>query len=168
MTGFTRRSFLSMGLASVFVSINPFPANAQTIFALPTTQKALIRVANWAWPHLKNALIGQLSDMAIRYAITSTKDFVDVIVHLTKQAAEKIQAALRDEANNHLLEIAMAAISAGIVITVALTGPASLVALPAEIITEAVALPLLLAFYHEDVLNFITGQAYTVSFVSSY
>jgi hypothetical protein len=106
--------------------------------------------------------------MAARYAIEHAKDFVDVIVHLTKQAAEKIQSALRDETANHLLEIASAAIAAGIVLTIAITGPGSLVALPAELFTEAVGLPFLLMFYHEDVLNFITGKAYSVSYVSNY
>jgi hypothetical protein len=165
MAAFSRRAFVSMGLACAFVGINPSPANAQTI---STAQRALIRVSTWAWPHLKNALLNQLSDLAVRYAIEHAKDFVDVIVHLTEQAREKIQAVLRDETAGHLLEISMAAISAGIVLTVAVTGPGSLVALPAEIFAEAVGLPFLLTFYHEDVLNFVTGQAYTVSFVSSY
>lgn len=166
MASFTRRAFVSIGVATVLAGFNPSPANAQVSIISGKLIPAVINFAEWSWPYLKNALIGEIVGQAAHYAVEYGKEAVKVIAHVTWEGLKRIDAALKDAVNSHLLEIAFAAISAGIVITVAITGPASLVAVPFEIVAEAASLPILLMFYHDDVSNFIAGKAYQIIDVS--
>jgi hypothetical protein len=101
----------------------------------------------------------------VNYVIEHRQEFIEVIVHATQEVIQEIKNTLRKATDEHLTDIALAAIAAGIVITAAMAGPAALAAVPIEVAAEAVGLPFLLFFYHDDLLNFIAGKAYEVSIV---
>ncbi|NJO41327.1 MAG: hypothetical protein HC769_13045 [Cyanobacteria bacterium CRU_2_1] len=110
-------------------------------------------------------MIDELSNRAVRYVIEHGEEFVKVIVHATQEVIQMIENTLREATDKHLTEIALAAIAAGMVITAAIVGPAAVAVLPVETVAEAVGLPFLLLFHHEDLLNFIAGKAYVVSII---
>ncbi|RUS93311.1 hypothetical protein DSM106972_096670 [Dulcicalothrix desertica PCC 7102] len=166
MTLFTRRAFISISVGTVLAGFNPEPANAQ-ISRIRGLIPAVIKFKDWAWPYLKEALLQEIANQAAHYIVEHAREIVQVTVNLTREGIERINAALRDETNSHLLEIASAAVAAGVVFTIAVSGPGSLFTVPMELVAEAATLPLLLVFYHDDVSNFIAGQAYEV-IASSY
>ena len=165
MALFTRRAFISIGVGTVLAAYNPEPANAQ-ITRIRSLVPAVIKFKDWAWPYLKQALIEAVASQAANYIVEHVKEIVKVTINVTRKGLEDIKAALNKATDTHLFEITSAAIAAGLVLTVAISGPASILALPMEIVIEAATLPLLLVFYHNDVSNFISGQAYEVSYIS--
>lgn len=167
MALFTRRAFVSIGIGTVLAGFNPSSANAQVAtFGRRVLVPAVIKFKDWAWPYLKEALIGEIANQAAHYIVEHTKEIVQVTVNVTRKGLEDIKAALNKATDTHLLQITSAAIAAGLVLTVAISGPASILAVPMEIVAEAATLPFLLVFYHDDVSNFIAGKAYEVSDIS--
>jgi hypothetical protein len=109
MKSFTRRAFVITSIATAFAGFHPYPANAQGI-PIGATLGALVKVSQWAWPHLQNALIDELSNRAVRYVIEHGEEFVKVIVHATQEVIHMIEDTLRKATDEHLTDIALAAI----------------------------------------------------------
>lgn len=164
MTLFTRRAFVSVGVATVLASFKTSPANAQVLRGNTKLISAVIDFAKWSWPYLKEALFQEIAGQAAHYIIEHTEGFVQVAVKVTREGIERINAALKDATNEHLFQIVSAAVAAGVVLTIAISGPAGIFAVPLEFVLEAATLPILLVFYHDDVLNFVTGKAYELSY----
>jgi hypothetical protein len=172
MKNFTRRAFISSISCAALTGFNSSPANAQASTtgslirvlnkSLPDPKQTWIKISKWAWDYLKDDLLSQLTELALRYVIEHVSKFVNVVITATQQELQKIKAKLKGTVDDHLLQIAESALAAGVIITIAISGPFSPLIVAPELVAEALILPFLLIAYHQDLLNFVAGKAYEI------